>query len=85
MHRTNIYLAERQTVALDRLAADEGISRAELIRRILDRALEGNDGDAVVDLARLDVAFGSAVEIELPDRTPDDRQRHLDDLMDKSE
>ena len=36
----NIYLAERQTEALDRIAADEGISRAEVIRRLLDRALE---------------------------------------------
>ena len=43
MQRTNIYLEDRQTAVLDRLAAEEGISRAELIRRILDRALQGSD------------------------------------------
>lgn len=85
MQRTNIYLADRQTVALDRLAADEGVSRAELIRRIIDRALQGGDGDVAVDLARLDVAFGGVVEIELPDRAPDERARHLDELMDAAE
>jgi hypothetical protein len=86
MQRTNIYLEDRQTAALDRLAADEGISRAELIRRILDRALRGGDGhDVAADLARLDVAFGGVVEIELPERGPGDRERRLDELMDAAE
>jgi hypothetical protein len=85
MQRTNIYLEDRQTVALDRLAAEEGISRAELIRRIVDRALIGNEGDVATDLARLDVAFGGVVEIELPDRTLDERARRLGDLMDATE
>lgn len=55
---TNSYLEDRQTPTLDRLAAEEGISRVELIRRILDRALLGHDGDWAADLARLGVAFG---------------------------
>ena len=37
MQRTNIYLDERQVEALDRLAQTEGVSRAEVIRRLLDR------------------------------------------------
>lgn len=85
MQRTNIYLEDRQTVALDRLAADEGVSRAELIRRIIDRALQGGDGDVVADLARLDVAFGGVVEIELPERGVDSRERYVDQLMDAAE
>lgn len=82
MQRTNIYLEDRQTTALDRLAAEEGISRAELIRRILDRALQGHDGDREADLARLDFAFSGEVEIELPVRDVGARERHLDELMD---
>jgi hypothetical protein len=84
MQRTNIYLEDRQTVALDRLAAEEGISRAELIRRILDRALQGAD-DVVADRARLDVAFGSVVELEVAGREPGARERMLDALMDDAQ
>jgi hypothetical protein len=80
MQRTNIYLEDRQTVVLDRLAAEEGISRAELIRRILDRALQGRDDDREADLARLDFAFGAVVEIDLPERAPSDRDRSLDEI-----
>lgn len=81
MQRTNIYLEDRQTQVLDRLAAEEGISRAELIRRLLDRALQGGDGDRAADLARLDVAFGAEIELDPPAREPDDRERYLADLM----
>ena len=81
MQRTNIYLAERQTEALDRIAADEGISRAEVIRRLLDRALAGGDDDVRNDLAAIDSSFGllanlGADELEL-DRDDGDRGRHL--------
>src|SRR5947208_3356242 len=36
IQRTNIYLDERQCELLDRLASEEGVSRAELIWRLLD-------------------------------------------------
>jgi hypothetical protein len=85
MQRTNIYLEDRQTAALDRLAADEGISRAELIRRLLDRALQGNDTDVAVDLARLDHAFGAPVELDVAVREPGDRERMLGALTDAVE
>ncbi|MGN6161064.1 MAG: CopG family transcriptional regulator [Marmoricola sp.] len=81
MQRTNIYLEDRQTAALDQLAAEEGISRAELIRRIIDRSLAGADADLATDRVRLDIAFGSAVDIDLPDRGRGARERHLDELM----
>ena len=63
MQRTNIYLEERQTRALDRRAADEGISRAELIRRLLDRAIEGQDEDLAADLAAIDESFGAVPDL----------------------
>lgn len=85
MQRTNIYLEDRQTAVLDRLAAEEGISRAELIRRILDRALQGRDDDRDADLARLDFAFEATVEIDLPAREPAERERRLDEIRDRAE
>jgi len=41
MHRTNIYLTERQQKALQKEAQKLGVSVAELIRRILDKHLDG--------------------------------------------
>lgn len=77
MHRTNIYLDERQIALLDRLAADEGVSRAELIRRLVDRALAGADDDVATDLAAIDFSFGALADVELDDRGPGDREQHL--------
>jgi len=34
--RTNIYLAEAQSMALDKVAHAQGVSRAELIRQLLE-------------------------------------------------
>lgn len=78
MQRTNIYLERRQTEALDRLAAAEGVTRAEIIRRLVDRGLDGGD-DLAADLAAIDGAFGALHKVDAPARGTDDRQRHLDD------
>jgi hypothetical protein len=77
MHRTNIYLDDRQITLLDRLAADEGVSRAELIRRLVDRALAGADDDVATDLAAIDLSFGALADVEFVDRGPGDREAHL--------
>jgi len=81
MQRTNIYLEERQTEALDRLAADEGLSRAEVIRRLLDRALAGADDDAQRYLAAIEASFGVLADVEGEfvelDRDDGERGRHL--------
>lgn len=77
MHRTNIYLDDRQITLLDRLAGDEGVSRAEVIRRILDRALAGADEHRAGDLAAIDLSFGALVDVELDERGPGDREEHL--------
>src|SRR5450756_3004933 len=59
MKRTNSYLAEGQAAALDRVAQAEGVSRAELIRELIDRAIGGSPGaDLAADLAAIDGSFG---------------------------
>ena len=80
MQRTNIYLDSAQLAALDRVADDEGTSRAEVIRRLLDRSLAGNDSDLAADLTAIDDAFGvlSDAPDESLERAPDDRAAHLD-------
>lgn len=77
MIRTNIYLAERQTAMLDRLAAEEGVSRAEVIRRLIDRALAGRDDDLAADLAAIDESFGVLEDADIPARAAGDREEHL--------
>ena len=80
MHRTNIYLDDAQTAALDQVAAQEGVSRAEVVRRLIDRGLRGGDDDLATDLDAIDLSFGSWVEVEDPVRTPGERQQHLDQI-----
>ena len=59
MKRTSIYLADGQAIALDRMAERAGISRAELIRRLIDRAIGGQPGaDLAADLAAINGSFG---------------------------
>jgi metal-responsive CopG/Arc/MetJ family transcriptional regulator len=78
MTRTNIYLEDRQTTMLDRLASEEGVSRAEVIRRLLDRALAGRDDDLAADMAAIDESFGALEdEVEAPARGAGDREEHL--------
>jgi hypothetical protein len=78
MQRTNIYLDERQCDALDQWADGAGISRAELIRRIIDRALAGTDADLERDLEAIRASFGVLHEADVPDREPDERSQHLE-------
>jgi hypothetical protein len=83
MKRTNIYLAEGQAAALDRVAQAEGVSRAELIRSLIDRAIGGSAGaDLTADLAAIDGSFGILSEEEEFSRSPDQRADYLDRLAD---
>jgi len=77
MKRTNIYLDEEQTASLDRLAEQEGVSRAELIRRLIDSALSGSDASRGADIAAIEDAFGCVRAIEAPVRGPGEREQHL--------
>ncbi len=77
MKRTNIYLGEEQTVALDRLAAQQGVSRAELIRQLLDRVLANSDESLASDLQAIDDSFGALRDIDVPMRGQGGREDHL--------
>ncbi|WP_084293210.1 CopG family transcriptional regulator [Mycobacterium gastri] len=77
MKRTNIYLDEAQTASLDRLAGQQGMSRAELIRQLLDRALNSADDNLAADLKAIDDSFGVLRDVEAPDRRPGSREEHL--------
>jgi hypothetical protein len=78
IQRTNIYLDPQQCELLDRQAAEEGVSRAELIRRLIDRALAGRDADLASDLDAIEASFGvlSGADAVVA-RDPGDREAHL--------
>jgi hypothetical protein len=75
--------AEGQAAALDKAAEAEGVSRAELIRELIDRALGGHPGaDLAADLAAIDTSFGVLSGQEEFSRTRDERADYLDRLAD---
>jgi hypothetical protein len=78
MRRTNLYLDERQTAALDELARMQGISRAEVVRRLVDRSLTEEPADLESDLAAIESSFGVLADVQFASRTPDDRAAHLE-------
>lgn len=81
MKRTSIYLADSQAIALDRMAEAAGISRVELIRGLIDRAIGGQPGaDLVVDLAAIYGSFGVLAGQETFTCRPDERMGYLDGL-----
>jgi len=83
MKRTNIYLAEGQAAALDQAAQAAGVSRAELIRELIDRAIGGDPGsDLAADLAAIDGSFGVLAEEGAFARRRDERMNYLDRLAD---
>jgi len=77
MKRTNIYLDEEQAELLDRLARSQGVSRAEMIRRLLDRSLRDEADDVAAGLAAIDESFGVLASSEWPERGGGDRDEHL--------
>lgn len=83
MRRTNIYLEAEQALALAHVATAQGISRAELIRRLLDKGLRGGSGDEKFDLAAIESTAGAVPTADpfvraADDRADDDRAAHLD-------
>ena len=82
MRRTNIYLSDEQTSALDEASRAQGVTRAELVRRLIDRGLGAeNSADLEADLAAIRGAFGVAPEAQpAVSRDADARARHLDQL-----
>ena len=82
MRRTNIYLADEQCVALDRIAQAEGVSRAEVVRRLIDVGLTGSGDDLLADLAAIRESAGAlANDLDAPPaRGEDARSRYLDEM-----
>jgi hypothetical protein len=87
MRRTNIYLDDEQTSALDERARSLGVSRAELIRQILRRELDTSAVQARRErlLRAIDESFGVLADVEFdpPQRGPDERSRYLDELWNR--
>ncbi|MGC1183713.1 MAG: CopG family transcriptional regulator [Candidatus Dormiibacterota bacterium] len=78
MFRTNIYLDESQTAALDELAGRQAISRAELVRRMIDQGLGTPVPDLDADLRAISESFAALGEGQEPwSRQGDARERHL--------
>jgi metal-responsive CopG/Arc/MetJ family transcriptional regulator len=77
MKRTNIYLDEAQTASLDKLAEQEGVSRAEIIRKLLNRVLTGAEDNLASDLQAINDSFGALRDVDLPVRRPGGREQHL--------
>lgn len=78
MRRTNLYLDDRQTAALDAMARAQRVSRAEVVRRLIDAALDGAGSKLDNDLAAIDAAFGIDPDFPMPDRSGGERQKYLD-------
>lgn len=80
MRRTNLYLDEKQTAALDEIARAEGISRAALVRRLVDESIHSNRADLDADLAAIEQSFGALGDEDLLGRGRDERASHLERL-----
>lgn len=78
MQRTNLYLEPRQTAALDEIARAEGISRAEVVRRLIDRSLSQAPDDLANGLEAIESSFGVLSGAAIPVRGPDERSDHLE-------
>lgn len=78
MRRTSFYLDDQQIGLLDRRAAEEGISRAELIRRFIDKGLHSRGAGQAAVHSAIDLSFGSMVEVEVPHRESGAREDHLE-------
>lgn len=79
MHRTNIYLSDDQRDALDERARAEGMSRAELVRQLVDRGLARVSDPSGSHLAAIIDSFGALGDEEFVlDRGDGVRGAHLE-------
>lgn len=77
MCRTNIYLDDERCAALDAVAAQQGTSRAAVVRRLIDEGLADHRPSIDEDIAGFDASVGGAPGIVALGRGDDDRARHL--------
>lgn len=80
MVRTQIQLSQDQYRKVKRLAREEGVSLAEIIRRFIDNALGKQPGDRG---ARYDRAAGLLAAFRAAERDLSTKHdRHLDEVFD---
>jgi predicted transcriptional regulator len=81
MRRTNIYLDEAQCARLDHLAEETGVTRSEIVRRLVEQGLGGSLSDLEGDLAAITESFGVLAHDDvIIDRGVDERARYLNQL-----
>jgi hypothetical protein len=80
MHRTNSYFEDRQLKALDAMARAEGVSRSDVLRRLVDNAITGDDTRLETDLAAIRESFAGAPDLAVPPREGDTRLDRQDAL-----
>ncbi len=82
MQRTNIYLEDRQTTALDELAAAQGVPRSEVVRRFIDAGLAARDAEQAHALLAITESFGALRDDDVKDaeRSLTERDAHLQRL-----
>lgn len=68
---------EARTTTIDRLATQEDVSRAELIRQLLNRVLANADANPASELRAIDDSFGALADIEVPVRGESGREDPL--------
>lgn len=80
MRRTTVYLREAQRAALAEVSRSRGISRAKLIRELIDSGIsKASQADLGADLAAIEESFAVLEDgDEFVARGPDDRDRDLD-------
>jgi len=80
MKRTNIYLREDQSVALQAASRVKGVTCAHLVRQMIDRDLAGAPNSSLeADFEAIERSFGVlAPDGVVPERRPDERARHLE-------
>jgi len=79
MLRTNIYLSESQTEALDALAHQQGVSRAEVVRAMIDAGLSRGPTSAA-RMAAVNESFGILRDMNVTERGMTERDEYLDQV-----
>ncbi|MGH7883579.1 MAG: antitoxin [Candidatus Dormibacteraceae bacterium] len=82
MRRTNIYLGEAEIASLKEASHLQGISSAEVVRRLIKNSFKGTaSSELEADLAAIRDSFGVlGKNCETISREPDDRSRHLNQI-----
>ena len=79
MIRTQVQLTEKQSQTLKQIAGREGISMAEVIRRALEKAAEGQQLPDREELKKRALAASGSIHSEITDLSTN-HDRYLEDV-----